>query len=97
MACFCECIPSIGQIIFTLVAFYALKFAYGWYKSCSSCSKRAPKLQKQDWKKDVVYLYQFPRSSYLPNLSPFCLKIEAFLRLHDIKYEVGFGINMEKI
>jgi len=89
MACICECLPSIGQIIFTLVTFYLLKFAYNIYKVQKSGSKtHTPKIQKEDWKKDVVYLYQFPRPEFLPQLSPFCLKIEAFLRLHDIKHEV---------
>lgn len=38
--------------------------------------------------KDVVVLHQFSSGKYCPNLSPFVLKLESFLRLSNIKYVV---------
>lgn len=51
----------------------------------------APKVlvHKSNYEKDIVYLYQFSRTPLLPSLSPFCLKVESWLRLAGIKYEVG--------
>ncbi|MPC10452.1 Failed axon connections [Portunus trituberculatus] len=36
---------------------------------------------------DVVVLHMFGRGRHLPNLSPFVLKLETYLRMTDIKYE----------
>lgn len=44
-------------------------------------------VHKSDFEKDVVYLYQLPRSPLLPSVSPYCLKVETWLRLNGIKYE----------
>jgi len=46
-----------------------------------------PSVHKQDFEKDVVYLYQFPRAPTIPSLSAYCLKVETFLRVTGIKYE----------
>jgi len=44
-------------------------------------------LQKADFKKDLVYLVQFTRAKCVPSTSPFCLKVETYLRMADIDYE----------
>ncbi|XP_073836147.1 failed axon connections-like [Musca autumnalis] len=49
----------------------------------------APKcnVHKTNFEKDMIYLYQFSRTPLLPSLSPYCLKVETWLRLAGLKYE----------
>ena len=47
-----------------------------------------PLVHKKDFEKDVVYVYQFNRTSTVPSISPPCLKVETWLKLNGIKYEV---------
>ncbi|XP_059472139.1 failed axon connections [Neocloeon triangulifer] len=49
--------------------------------------KESPKVHKPDFEENVVYLYQFSRTPFLPSLSPYCLKVETWLRLAGLKYE----------
>ncbi|CAH0545712.1 unnamed protein product [Brassicogethes aeneus] len=44
-------------------------------------------VHKSNYEKDIVYLYQFSRTPLLPSLSPYCLKVESWLRLAGVKYE----------
>lgn len=46
-----------------------------------------PLVHKANFEKDVVYLYQFTRTPLLPSMSPYCLKVETWLRLAALKYE----------
>lgn len=45
-------------------------------------------VHKTNFEKDIIYLYQFSRTPLLPSLSPYCLKVETWLRLAGLKYEV---------
>ena len=47
-----------------------------------------PTVHKADYEKDVVYLYQFSRTGSTPSPSCFCLKVETWLRMAAIKYQV---------
>lgn len=46
-------------------------------------------LHKKQWQKDVVYFFQFERAPKMANYSPFCMKLELFLKANNIRYEVG--------
>ena len=43
-----------------------------------------------------VILHQFPPGKEIPSLSPFCLKLETFLRINKIPYENQYGYKMGK-
>ncbi len=45
---------------------------------------------------NIITLYEFPRIWGLPNASPFCLKLETYLRLAKIPYETKFVMNPKK-
>jgi len=44
----------------------------------------------RNYEKDLVYLHAFPRASakQVPNISPFAIKLETWLRVHKLKYKV---------
>lgn len=44
-------------------------------------------MHKKDFEKEVVYVYQFGRTSTVPTISPACLKLETWLKLNGIKFE----------
>lgn len=46
-----------------------------------------PTVHKVDWEKDKIYLYQFSRCPTIASASPFCLKVETFLRMTGLPYE----------
>ena len=50
-----------------------------------------PAVHKKDFEKEVVYVYQFNRTATVPSISPACLKLETWLKLNGIKFEVKFS------
>lgn len=44
----------------------------------------------------VIKLYQFPTAHGVENLSPFCMKVEVFLRLAGLPYEIKWTANPGK-
>lgn len=53
-----------------------------------------PTVHKTNWEQDTVYLYQFPRAPTLPSVSAYCLKVENYLRMTGIKYEVWYSLRL---
>ncbi|GMS93628.1 hypothetical protein PENTCL1PPCAC_15803 [Pristionchus entomophagus] len=45
------------------------------------------RLQEPNFEKDVVYLFQFAGNDNVSSLSPYCVKVEAFCRVHNLKFE----------
>lgn len=44
----------------------------------------------------MITLYQFPPMWGLPNVSPFCLKVETYLRMMGMPYEIKHMFNTQK-
>jgi len=77
-----DSLPQWGKGIAIGVAATAI---YMPWKYWSSRPRKSP--YKTNWTQDVVYLYQFPRVKFVPSMSPYCLKLETWLRMADVTYE----------
>merc|ERR1712242_66847 len=56
-------------------------------KKAKEPKPKKPTTHVKDFEEDMVYLFQFTRSPQIPSISPFCLKLESWLKLHGIKYQ----------
>ncbi|GMS86190.1 hypothetical protein PENTCL1PPCAC_8365 [Pristionchus entomophagus] len=81
--CECCCLSSIVYYVGVItIAIKVVPFLQRLIKG-----EKPLELQEKNYKKDVVYLYQFPGSATASSLSPFCIKVEAFCRLHKLQFE----------
>jgi glutathione S-transferase len=44
----------------------------------------------------MIVLYQFPPAFGLPNASPFCMKVENYLRMTGLPYRSAYGLELSK-
>lgn len=44
----------------------------------------------------MIKLIQYPRAKNFPNFSPFCVKLETYLKMADIPYEIQFSYETRK-
>lgn len=76
----------IWIVIVLLIGLYFMKIV----------DKKSPRLQKEDYEKDIIYLVQFPVSPFIRSISPFALKLETYLRLKKICYEPLYSLQFSK-
>ncbi|GMT21621.1 hypothetical protein PFISCL1PPCAC_12918, partial [Pristionchus fissidentatus] len=79
----CCCISSLIYYVgLFVIASKVLPFLYK-----KIAGKKPIELQEKNYKKDVVYLYQLQGTPTSSSFSPYCIKVEAFCRLHNITVE----------
>ena len=44
----------------------------------------------------TIKLYQFPPALELPNASPFCMKLETYLRMAGLPFESVYTLNLRR-
>ena len=60
-----------------------------WLLLYSSARMKRMKRDISKYPRDKIILFQLPRCLYAPSFSPFPLKLETYLRMANIPYEVG--------
>ena len=78
-------------LITSLIFLVAIGLAVKWFlKWQSELKLKNLQIKWNAVGKDVVVLHQFQRARTSPNPSPFPIKLEIFLRIHEINYVNDF-------
>lgn len=68
----------------------AVVAAYGAFSLYRYIAKRNRRKRWRDVPKDVVLVHAFPKGRFAPNVSPFVLRLETYLRLAKIPYQLDY-------
>ncbi len=71
-----------------LVIIYLATLAYfiqSWFVKQAKTQRQNLQIKWNAIRKDLVILHQFPRARLCPNPSPYPIKLETFLRMHNIQ------------
>ncbi|XP_042867419.1 failed axon connections homolog [Penaeus japonicus] len=68
----------------------AVVVSYGAFSLYRYVTKRNRRRKWEDVPKDVVLVHALPKGRLAPNVSPFVLKLETYLRLAKIPYQLDF-------
>uniref|UniRef100_A0A0N5A9S2 Failed axon connections homolog n=1 Tax=Syphacia muris TaxID=451379 RepID=A0A0N5A9S2_9BILA len=80
---------TVGDILIVVAVLLIVRWLFTLlYRCIFHYPNIFKKLHDKHWQHDVVYLHQFKKSAAIPNLSPFCLKLESWLRANKIKFKV---------
>ena len=91
-----QCEKKATQIKMWLWFITTILVVFICYKKLSKPKEDKIVLQKPDFKKDIVYLVQFPISPTIRTISPFALKLETYLRLKKVPYECVYSFKFSK-
>jgi len=92
-----NCLESWLKMLGTTIALTStIALAVYLYRKRARKQNEPIKLHRPNWKKDVVYLVQFPVSPHVRSISPFSLKLETWIKLNEINYENVYSIKFSK-
>ncbi|CAD5218327.1 unnamed protein product [Bursaphelenchus okinawaensis] len=72
--------------LITLIVLLILRFLHDYCGKSAHRDDLSMKLVVPNFEKNTVYLIKFADNDYCINASPFCVKLEYFLRYHQINY-----------
>jgi len=80
---------TVSPILYIVVFLFAYIIIVPTISKFIRNIKNSLRLGQRKYEEDMIYLHKYGNvDQYLPSLSPFCLKLEAYLRFASLKYTV---------